>query len=139
MGFRGDVLAAARAERKMPLTHLARAIGVHKAQVQRYEHGKQTPSPSKIRELSSVLEIPVGELFHADSTPPSLADLRVLAGMNQRELAERAGLGEDSVRRVELGQQPATVEMVSALAAALAVKADTVVKALPREVKRRQR
>lgn len=37
-------------------------------------------------------------------SPTALAEARIRAGLSQRELARRAGLGYQSIRRIELGE-----------------------------------
>lgn len=50
-----------------------------------------------------------------------IRDARLAAGLTQVELAERAGVHEITIVRIETGQQQATVATLTALAAALGV------------------
>jgi transcriptional regulator with XRE-family HTH domain len=53
---------------------------------------------------------------------PSLRQLRIAAALTQRELAERAGLTQSTVQRLESGLQAAHPTTLRKLARALRVK-----------------
>jgi transcriptional regulator with XRE-family HTH domain len=72
----------------------------------------------------------VGE--SANGVPvPRLATLRKRAGMSQRELAERAGVGKNTISRLEQGGN-ARYDTIEKLAQALGTKRATLVQPLRR-------
>lgn len=58
-GFCGERLTLAREARGLTATALAEMIGVRKANISQYEHGKQSPSPEVMDRLVGVLNQPV--------------------------------------------------------------------------------
>lgn len=55
-----------------------------------------------------------------------IADLRKLAGLNQEQLSERAGLQRTHISRIEAGKYAVTLETVQAIAEALGMTVDII-------------
>ena len=55
-----------------------------------------------------------------------IATLRKLAGMNQEQLSERAGLQRSHISRIEAGRYAVTLETIQAIAEALGMTVDIV-------------
>jgi Zn-dependent peptidase ImmA (M78 family)/DNA-binding XRE family transcriptional regulator len=58
-GFRAARLRAAREARGISAISLADLVGVSRAAISQYEHGKQTPSPQVLRQIADRLNLPV--------------------------------------------------------------------------------
>lgn len=69
----GTCIRQVRKRREMSQTTLARAIGVERATISRYENGKIEPSAGRIRTISCALQVAPGLLYALD--PETLAAL----------------------------------------------------------------
>lgn len=54
--------------------------------------------------------------------PPRLRQARLRAALSQRALAQKSGVGESTLRAIELGQRPARPSTISKLASALGIQ-----------------
>jgi transcriptional regulator with XRE-family HTH domain len=60
--------------------------------------------------------------------PARLRELRELAGLTGPQLAERAGTSKDSISKLERGDRAPSFRLAAALAAALAVSCDDLLR-----------
>lgn len=138
--LRGDVLAKARQAAGLSQRALASAISMADAdRVGFWERGEARPQARLIPLIAEQLGLEPLSLLDGDPDEPSLPRLRVAAGLNLKEMAERAGLPITSYHRLERrgapqgGLDPAITE---AIANSLGITTDHVTKLLTRRASR---
>ena len=80
-----------------------------------------SPTVDVLHRVVAQLGITMRDVLDIDPDHPNLTDLRVLAGLTQRQLAAAAGLGDETVGQLERGTARLRDHHAQALAAALAV------------------
>lgn len=108
-GFSGERLKAGREARGINASALADVIGVTRATMSQYEHGRQSPSPDALRRLSEALnlpiqwflrplrEVPVGTVFYR-SLQSATNSARLRAERRFQWLKELVGIVQQRVR-----------------------------------------
>lgn len=109
---------------------LARRAGVHGAQITRWEAGSQGMLASSAAAVARALGVQVEDLGVTvgearDRTPrPTtnrICELRVKAGLSQRDLAGRAGVTRSQIAHWEAGRYGMVLDNADAVARALGV------------------
>ena len=70
-GFRADRLRALRAEKGVELREVATALGVHRAALSKWEHGKARQQAKNMSKLAAYYGISVEDLYGTDSSNTS--------------------------------------------------------------------
>src|SRR5215207_5394945 len=94
MGARGFDPSRLRAERtagRLTQGSLARRAGLHEDEIGHYESGRRVPMVETVAALAKAMRIPPERLLTRETGRPSLAELRTMAGLNQRQAAAHAG------------------------------------------------
>lgn len=148
--FAGSRLRQLRLDRKLTLSHLARAAGVQRSTLSMIETGKRQPSLALAVSLARALGVPVGDLLAADPPPlppaPGLHDyLRAHAAqlaamtteqrvhlvlyflrdhLNRQGLAQALGISVAGLDAILLGQTEPPPALVERLATATGLGLD---------------
>ncbi|OLT44989.1 hypothetical protein BJF87_23835 [Gordonia sp. CNJ-863] len=122
-GFNPDALRAARGE--MSVKTLARLARVGRSTVHHWENGSTVPQIDVLRKVCALLGVPIAQIVQVDPATAYPADLRVLAGLTQPELGQKAGLSTATVGYVERGEVELTASTLAALCSALNVPEQT--------------
>lgn len=100
--LRGDVLASARQAAGLSQEELAAAVHVaNEERIALWERGRERPQARFIPVLAARLGISPLSLLDGDPDHPDLAHLRVAAGLNLQEMAQRVGLATTTYHRLE--------------------------------------
>lgn len=128
--FDGARLRALRQQAKLSQRALGVAIGADEMVIASYENGRATPRVDRLGRLALALGACPADLLPPDHELDSLERLRVVAGLLQAEVAERAGMTRTKYAAIERGQT-ATVSLPDALTLAriLGVETDDVLAA----------
>lgn len=116
-----SALRRARQKRHLPTRLVAARVGVSVGALRSWESNRTRPTWAHARQLSLALAVDVSEIFEAAGlTPPThldsdrwavgdlsgiLSDLRRWHGLTQRDVADRVGVCEGTVRSWEKGRQ----------------------------------
>gem|GEM_PF-1171112 len=120
--FDAEKLRRTRVAAGLSRPELAERIGADASIVKSWETRGVRPTVSNLSRVADALGLSVGDLYQPDATTEgSLADLRIAAGLNQRELAQQLGVSQSSVTRWEGGRARPTWEEITHYAAALGV------------------
>jgi transcriptional regulator with XRE-family HTH domain len=126
-GFDRVALRRLRIEAGMRQADLAEATGIQRAQIARYEaDGGPVPQLPALHALAAALGVPASQLLTVNDDEVQLADLRYLAGLTQRHVAETAGLARSTYAALERGLLRLNDEWIEPLARALDTSADRV-------------
>ena len=68
----------------------------------------------------------IDQQYERERIGKRIADLRISLGMTQAELAERAGLKQQNIGRIELGKYSTGQDILSVVSAALGGRLDIV-------------
>ncbi|GAB4590218.1 helix-turn-helix transcriptional regulator [Nocardia sp. IFM 10818] len=120
-GFTPARLAAAIETSGMRRDEIARLADVTTQTLTNWLTGTSTPAVDKLAAVVGVLGLSMRDVLDIDPTRASLADLRVLAGLTQGQLATATGLGEETVGQLERGNARLLDRHAGPLATALAV------------------
>lgn len=102
--FRGDRLAAAREAAGLSRSQLAATVGLAASdRVRVWETGVDQPVPRLIPQLAAAVHVSVWDLLDAEPEQPSLAALRLAAGLSLEEMCAASGLSFSKYRRLERG------------------------------------
>ncbi|MGW4124455.1 helix-turn-helix domain-containing protein [Nocardia sp. NPDC004711] len=128
-GFAPSRLAAAIEASGMSVDEVARLADTTPQTLRNWLSSASSPTVDVLYRVVAQLGITMREVLDIDPDRSNLTDLRVLAGLTQRQLAAAAGLGEETVGQLERGTARLRNRHAAALAAALAVPAPVVVAA----------
>ncbi|ADG99335.1 transcriptional regulator, XRE family [Segniliparus rotundus DSM 44985] len=134
-GFRRRELAKVRLgyKRKGISNHdLARLSGVGESTLRRWQSGEALPSIDKLGAVLATLGVPISRVVVIPEEKRTLADLRVLAGYTQPQLAKAAGMSTTALSTLERGGAPFTEQRAQALAPLLDVSISEVIAAWQR-------
>ncbi|MGN2642265.1 helix-turn-helix domain-containing protein [Nocardia takedensis] len=106
---------------------VCRSASITRQTLNNWLSGASTPEISSLRIVAATLDRSVVEFLDLDPEP-TLAQLRLAAGLSKSELAQRAGLSADTVRQLETGTARLLDHHLAKLAAALGL-APTAVRA----------
>jgi transcriptional regulator with XRE-family HTH domain len=118
-------LGQVRREAGLTQGALRRAIGIGQTAVSRWENGRAPVPADRLAAIAAVLGMDAGALRAAAATRPErtvrrpLADLRLRAGLTQRELAHHVGVTVRTLAHWEAGTRPVPYRVVRQLARCL--------------------
>ncbi len=148
--LRADRLKRARTRAKLSRSDLARKIGLltddlpqdprerdnvlsaARIRIRQWEIGAEQPRPRMLQALADALSVPTLWLLEGDQQHPTLAALRLKAGMSLTAMCEATGVAYGTYYRLETGQRvslPAT-DVIASIAAALQTTTEDVVAAI---------
>jgi transcriptional regulator with XRE-family HTH domain len=120
--FDADLLRRTRLAAGLSRAQLAKRIGADPTIVKAWETKGVRPTVNNLTRVAEALDLAVGDLYEADDTSHgSLADLRVAAGLNQRELAQRVGVSQTSISKWERAKTRPSWDEISRYAQVLGV------------------
>lgn len=125
-GFQPKALEKARTAAKISRGDLSRAIGVDPTTVHNWETERSQPSPDHLARAAEQLGIPLDQLVVVPEKNRTIADLRNLAGMTQKDIAGRTGLSTTTIGRIERGEGTLADRHATALGEALHVEIQTI-------------
>ena len=123
--FRRDRFRAARLAAGLTQKQLAAELRIAQSQISDWERGDVNPRARALHAAAERLGLPVGELVDTDD-PPTLRQLRQLAGLSQREIAAQLGVTQQAYNRVERGTVALRPHAAATLAALLGATPDQV-------------
>ena len=138
MGYSLDsnALRAARHAKGLTQPQLSAAVGVAGApRISAWELGQETPHPHQLRNLASILGVPIATLLQSvEDDQRDLRRLRIEAGLTISELACQIHVANPTLKRWERGVVRGLVSRapIDGLADALGVNERSVVAALER-------
>lgn len=117
----GDALRQARERAGLNQLAAAAALGIGRHSLWRWETGRAVPSLDSIRHMAEAYGVAVVDLLDQDSpatgsTP--LRELRISAGMIQREAAALLGISQGHLSEIEAGAYRMPEEWAAILAEA---------------------
>lgn len=116
--FSGERLRIARLNRKWSQGRLAAALNVSSSTIGQWERGVRTPEPPLFVALAEALKLDPGALLAVPVEQFALAELRVTAGLHQRDVASQLGVGQGRISNVESGYERLSDDMTQELARA---------------------
>jgi transcriptional regulator with XRE-family HTH domain len=119
-GFAPAKLRQLRARVNLTADALGAAIGVSGSTIRRWEAGQASPRPQHLVALAVLFERSPDE-FRRVQVPANMRALRESAGLSMRVAAERCGVSESTISRIELGTQRPASAVLATLAAAYGV------------------
>jgi transcriptional regulator with XRE-family HTH domain len=128
--FVGQALLDARLSAKMSRAQLAEALGTDVVVVRQWEKGIASPSPQNLPRVAAAVGLQAGDLYRSEGEGPTLADLRVLAGLSQSELAARIGSNTSAISKAERGKLRLNHLQLPGYAEALGVSAMDIARAV---------
>jgi len=108
-----------RKQRGFTLDALGERINYARPNLIAWEKGRVSPSAARLVELAQVLGIEPWQLTTRTPRSAELVDLRVWAGLTQRQLADRAGIPRSSYSVIERGGAAPSRDVLARLAAAI--------------------
>lgn len=116
----GDRIRKYREEKKLSLKELAQSSGISYSYLCEIEKGFVLPSIRSIRKIASALNVPLKNLLAAPtSLGARLAKIREEQGLNQSQLARKAGVSPGLIGQIEKGRIQPSLKTVEKIAAAL--------------------
>lgn len=126
-GFQPAALARARDEVGLSQTALADALDTTAEVVRMWESGAVTPRPANVSRIASALGVSTEKLYSLGGIGGyGLDDLRVLAGLSQRQLANRMGVNQTDISKWETAKQRLGWQHVTAYVSALGIPQSSV-------------
>lgn len=118
--FDADKMREARTALGINQVELAMRVGLEPSVVNSWETRGGTPSVRNLRRIASALGLTVSDLYRSDADAAgTLIDLRVRAGLSQRELAQLLDVSQARVSRWERGVSRPTWDKISSYAKVL--------------------
>jgi DNA-binding XRE family transcriptional regulator len=127
-GFDRAEFACARITADMTVQELGKRAGVDRAAIHRWETGECLPLVNSLSLAAAAMGKRIDEFVKVPESERTLADLRVIAGLTQDKLCERAGpaISRKVLGTLERGRGHLTSQRVDALADALKVSKQTI-------------
>ena len=115
-GFRPDRLRELRLAAGRTTDDLAALTSVSRQSISAWETGRSVPSPSALCALAATLGAEIADLVALSTDELRLSDLRVLAGLEQSEVAARVGVSVTTLAELERGVRAPAEDRASVLA-----------------------
>jgi len=129
--FDADKLRRTRVAAGLSRHALAERIGANPSLVKSWETRGVKPTVRNLSRVADALGLAVNDLYQPDaSSEGSLVDLRVAAGLSQRELAEQLGVSQATMTRWEGGRARPNWYDITRYAKALEVEPTTLAAAV---------
>ncbi len=126
------------ADSALSARELARRLGVTHTAIRKWQRGTATPIVRRLGPLAAALNCSIADLLVGDASD-SLAGLRALTGMNQRDLAARAGMSPSHLAAIEHSRYPPSETALQRIALAFGISDRDVLRRLPDAVSSRRR
>ncbi|MHA4854315.1 helix-turn-helix domain-containing protein [Rhodococcus sp. MSC1_016] len=125
-GFQPQALEIARTVAGLSRGALSRAIGVDPSTIHNWETSRSHPQPEHLARIAEKLGIALDCLIVVPENKRTVADLRILAGLTQSQVAHRSGLNTTTLGRIERGESSLSDRHAAALADALHLEEEMV-------------
>lgn len=125
-GFSPDALRQARLTQGLSRGELARLSGVSLSAVQFWETGRSRPQVDSLARVTETLGVAMSDLVQVEPGERFLADLRILAGLTQHQLAQQLGVSTATISNLELGYTKLPDRLIAPLAQALNTRPNEV-------------
>jgi len=99
--FSGEKLRDARQARGWSRGRLAIAIDKTVTSIAAFENGQRSPAAKTLHDIASALEISPGELLNLPRVDWGMAEYRIVVGLDQRDVADRAGMSPSLLSQIE--------------------------------------
>lgn len=97
-------LRRAREQAQLSQVELGLAVGTDGTTIAKYETGARAPRAGRTADMAEVLNLKPSDLLRPGAGIPTLADLRVAAGLSQQAAATAAGLVRTRYSMLERGE-----------------------------------
>ncbi|MBL3747360.1 helix-turn-helix domain-containing protein, partial [Mycobacteroides abscessus subsp. massiliense] len=128
--FDAAELRRAREAAGLSRAQLATRVKTDAEVVSLWEERGVTPTPARIKQIAEAIGITVDDLYRPSAQASPLIAMRTRAGLSQRALAQKIGVSQALVSRIERGQADLTPELSESLAEALGVPIGEVIAAV---------
>ncbi|WP_157932911.1 helix-turn-helix domain-containing protein [Mycobacteroides abscessus] len=105
-GFDGSRLMAARKHLGLTRAELARRLNTGWDVVLQWETGQCQPRPRSVPEIAAAVGVAVVDLYRSPEGAETLAERRVVAGLNQADVAKALGVNRAAISQWERGSRP---------------------------------
>ena len=118
----GDKIHLLRVEKDLPLTELARRVGITVTYLSDIERGTAVPALNSLKRIADELAVPVSFLMgQAGTLGYKLKALREEYGLTQMQLADRAGVTAGLIGQIEHGKVQPSLKTLDKLAQVMGV------------------
>lgn len=117
--FDPDALLRLRRERGLSHDALTEIVSMSRPDLIAYEKGRKRPGVDRLAVLAKGLNVDPWALTTADPSAPTLADLRVRAGLTRSALAETLGMPRGTWDAIERGRRELRPEIATQAAQAI--------------------
>lgn len=118
----GERIRAHREEKGLTLKEIAQITGISYSYLCEIEKGLVLPSIRSLRKIASGLNVPLKDLMSpGTSLGAKLTKIREEQGLNQSQLAKKAGLSPGLIGQIEKGKIQPSLQTVEKLASALEI------------------
>ncbi|WP_346425957.1 helix-turn-helix transcriptional regulator [Williamsia sp. 1135] len=118
-GFAPEHFKSLRIDAGLSRGELGRIADVSEGAIRAWEVGEAVPQVDTLDRVMTALGRPISEVVQVRADDRYLADLRVLAGLTQPQLAQRAGCSTAQLAAVERAHRPLKEPLLTNIAAAL--------------------
>ncbi|GGU49944.1 helix-turn-helix domain-containing protein [Streptomyces violascens] len=122
--IRRDALRELRSRSRMTQEDVAAALGTSRAAVSTWETTGKFPRPATLRNLAFLFGVPAFALIEADAL--TLRVLRMVAGLRQRDIADRLGVRASTYCDVERGRRTLPRRWIPILSRAFGVPSEII-------------
>lgn len=137
-GFSPAALDAALLRKRVTSDDLADSIGVSGQSVNAWRRGRTIPAPFLLAKMARWLDVPIADLVPLADDRLRLADLRVRAGMSQRQAAAELAVGTSTLTEIEKGRRAVSADIASRMEAVYGIDHSMVLDAWERTNAARQ-
>ncbi|OZD68119.1 hypothetical protein CH263_10360 [Rhodococcus sp. 06-1059B-a] len=125
-GFSPAALDAAILRKRVSSDDLADSIGVSRQSVNAWRRARTIPAPFLIAKMARWLDVSIADLVPIPDDKLRLSDLRVRAGMSQRQAADKLAIGTSTLTEIEKGRRPVSTDIASRMQSVYAADQATV-------------
>lgn len=131
-GFSPSALDAALLRKRVASEDLADSVGVSRQSVSAWRTGRTIPTPVLLAKVARWLDIPISDLVPIAEDRLRMADLRVRAGLSQRDAAALLGLATSTLTTIEKGRRSVSPDVAAAMVGVYGLDEATVLDAWER-------
>lgn len=131
-GFSPSALRSAMARKPAAVNDLADAIGASRQSVSAWLAGRASPTPALLLKAANWLSVAVDDLVPLPPGSLRVSDLRVRAGLSQRDAAPPLGVSASSLTDIEKGRRKIDHDVAKSMAELYGVPVSRVVEAWQR-------
>ncbi|SIJ33292.1 putative transcriptional regulator [Mycobacteroides abscessus subsp. bolletii] len=122
--FDTDALRNARVRADLTRAQLAQILGTEVEVIRQWELGISAPVPQSVPRIAAAVGLRPADLFVSNGRGHTLADLRIMAGLTQSELASAISSNRAAVSKIERGKSPLPTQQIASYASTLGVNKD---------------